>query len=313
MRVLILGAGGVGGYFGGRLLEAGRDVTFLVRPARAERLARTGLIVKSPFGDINIPTPPTVTSDAIEDPFDVVLLSCKAYDLDDAIEAVQPAIGPGTSIVPLLNGMRHLEVLDDRFGAERVLGGLCAISSTIDEEGRILHLNRIHTLVFGARTPAQEEVLPRIEEILTGAGFDGRLSERIAHEMWEKWLFIAAAAGVTCLMRATVGDIVTAAGPEIPLTMLEETSLIAAANGFPPDLTTYERIRGMLTDAESSLAASMLRDVEAGSRTEADHIVGDLIDRRPAGSETPLLDLAFAHLRAYERRRAREAAAGAAA
>src|SRR5690606_29903259 len=121
MRVLILGAGGVGGYFGGRLLEAGRDVTFLVRPARAERLARTGLIVNSPFGDIDIPTPPTVTSDAIEDPFDVVLLSCKAYDLVDAIYAVQPTIGTGTSIVPLLNGMRHLEVLDDLFGAERVV------------------------------------------------------------------------------------------------------------------------------------------------------------------------------------------------
>jgi 2-dehydropantoate 2-reductase len=306
MRVLILGAGGVGGYFGARLLETGRDVTFLVRPARAERLARSGLKVQSPCGDIEIPVPPAVTADTIQEPFDLILLSCKAYDLEDAVRSITPAVGEDTLIVPLLNGMRHMDVLDERFGRDRVLGGFCAISSTVDPEGRILHLNRMHTLVFGSRLPSQEDALDAIDAVLTGAGYDGSRSDAIVQEMWEKWVFIAAGAGITCLMRASIGDIVTAAGPELSIAMLEETGLIAAANDHPPGREAYQRSRRLLTDPASSLTASMLRDVETGSRTEADHILGDLIRRRPRGARAPMLDVAYAHLLAYEARRARE-------
>ena len=128
MRILVVGAGAIGGYFGGRLLQAGRDVTFLVRPKRAAELARDGLVIKSPNGDATLKNPPVVQADKLNEKFDVVLLSCKAFDLDDAIKSFAPAVGPQTAIIPLLNGMRHLDVLDENFGKGRVLGGLCGIA-----------------------------------------------------------------------------------------------------------------------------------------------------------------------------------------
>ncbi len=116
MRILVVGAGAIGGYFGGRMLQAGRDVTFLVRPKRAAELAAAGLVIKSPNGDVTLKDPPVVLADKLNDKFDVVLLSCKAFDLEDAIRSFAPAVGPKTVIIPLLNGMLHLEVLDQKFG-----------------------------------------------------------------------------------------------------------------------------------------------------------------------------------------------------
>src|SRR5688572_19463643 len=134
MRFLVVGAGATGGYFGGRLLEVGRDVTFLVRPARAERLAAAGLVITSPAGDVAVLPPPTVLAANLRTPFDVVILACKAYDLEGAIASFAPAVGPNTAVVPLLNGMRHLDALDARFGADRVLGGSCFISAKLDRK-----------------------------------------------------------------------------------------------------------------------------------------------------------------------------------
>src|SRR5262245_8799844 len=164
MRILVVGAGGIGGYFGGRLLEAGRDVTFLVRPRRRAQLAASGLSIRSPAGDFDFSAPPTVTADELHDAFDLILLSCKSYDLDSAIESFATAVGPTTVILPLLNGMRHMDVLDRRFGADRVLGGLCIISSALDAEGRVLHLNDLHTLAFGERSGSNGALAAAIGE-----------------------------------------------------------------------------------------------------------------------------------------------------
>jgi 2-dehydropantoate 2-reductase len=279
-------------------------VTFLVREARAERMAATGLKVTSPFGDLELPAPPTVTSETIREPFDVVFLSCKAYDLENAIDSIAPAVGPGTSIVPLLNGIRQLDVLDERFGADRVLGGFAVISAAVDEDRGVMHFNRMHTIAFGPRHPSQEQPAVAIDAALTDAGFDAHLSDSIVQEMWEKWVFIAPGAAITCLMRASIGDITRVAGPELATTMLEEAGFIAAANGFPPRREAYLRTLHLLTDPESTLMASMLRDVESGSRTEAEHIIGDLIRRHPGSERTsPMLRIAYSHLLAYEIRR----------
>src|SRR5246127_6005405 len=140
MRILVVGAGAIGGYFGGRMLAAGRDVPFLVRPRRASELASAGLVIKSPNGDVTLKKPPTVQADTIKDTFDAVLLSCKAYDLDDAIKSFAPAVGPQTAIIPMLNGMRHLDTLDQKFGRDRVLGGLCAIAVTLNAQREVVHL-----------------------------------------------------------------------------------------------------------------------------------------------------------------------------
>jgi 2-dehydropantoate 2-reductase len=301
MRLLILGAGATGGYFGGRLAEAGRDVTFLVRPGRAEQLARDGLVVTSPHGDIRRPVS-TVTGDALAPDYDAVILTCKAYDLDDALAAIAPGVGPETRIVPLLNGMRHLDRLDAAFGPGRVLGGLCAIAATLTADGSVKHLNKFHLLTFGERDGTRTPFCEALGKDLTAVGFDARFSTIILQEMWEKWVMLATLAAMTCLMRAGVGAILEAAeGEALILETLDECSRIATAAGYPPRDKHLERTRAMLTERGSGLAASMLRDIEGGGRIEADHVIGDLLGRaRAHGVDAPLLRVAFCHLQTYE-------------
>ena len=306
MRILIVGAGATGGYFGGRLLQAGQDVTLLVRERRAAMLAQHGLRIRSARGDADIAAPPTVTATASGDPFDLVLLACKAWDLPRAIEDIVPAMGERSVVLPLLNGMRQLDLLDARFGTARVLGGQCAIAATLDDDGTVRHLNRMHHLGFGERDGSDSERVRRIAQAMAGANFDARASHHVVQDMWDKWVFLASLAGITCLMRAPVGDIVAApGGREAVLAMLDDGRRIAAACGHEPGAAVIERACGMLTEAGSTLSASMLRDLERGGRSEAEHVIGDLLGRGAAhGVEAPMLRLAYTHLQAYEARRA---------
>ncbi|WP_296001854.1 ketopantoate reductase family protein [Rugamonas sp.] len=306
MKFLVVGAGALGGYFGARLLAAQRDVTFLLRAGRAAQLAKTGLNVKSPHGDLSLPPPPHLLSEQIAGHYDVIVVGCKAYDLEATMESFAAAVGPDTLILPLLNGMRHLDQLGARFGAERVLGGLCMISATLAADGTVLHLNDTHALVFGE--PAAH-ASPRTDALLAamaGAGFDARASADIVQEMWEKWIFIAAAAGATCLMRASIGDIVAAGHAELPAALLEECDAIAARQGHAARAPSKVRALSMLTAPGSPITASMMKDMERGGAIEADHIAGDMLARAAAGA-APTLTMAHAHMKTYEVRRAREA------
>src|SRR5438552_5275224 len=197
MRILVVGAGAIGGYFGGRLLQAGRDVTFLVRPKRASELASQGLVIKSPAGDVTLKNPPTVQADKLSEKFDVVLLSCKAFDLADAIKSFAPAIGPKTSIIPLLNGMSHLDVLDKKFGRERVLGGLCAIAVTLNEAREVVQLGPMQSLAFGERDGKTSDRIRAIADVFNSGNFGATASEHIMQDMWEKWVFLASLAAAT--------------------------------------------------------------------------------------------------------------------
>ena len=172
MRTLVVGAGAIGGYFGGRLLEINRDVTFLVRPKRAAELATHGLRIRSRFGDVTLANPATVLAENLRETFDLVLLSCKAYDLESAITSFAPAVGPDTVILPLLNGMRHLEILNERFGRERVLGGQCLIAAALTD-GEIVHLNDTHELSFGEQNGALSDRVKAIATLMDGARVQG--------------------------------------------------------------------------------------------------------------------------------------------
>lgn len=308
MKILIVGAGAIGGYFGARLAAAGRDVTFLVRDRRAEQLRRTGLAVISPLGNLNLPNPSLVSTRDLKGGYGLVIVSSKSYDLASSIEDFAVGVGPNSRVLPLLNGMRHLDVLDARFGARRVLGGLARISSTLDADGRIHQLGTFNALAFGSRD-AGDAVIDDVAETLRVPGFDALLSHNILQEMWEKWVFIAAAASTTCLMRATVGDILAADAADIPHRLLQECTAIAAANGFMPRDSASNAGLAVLTAPGSGFTASMLRDIEQRSRIEADHIVGDLLGRAAQPLNSPLLATAYAHLRAYEARRKRESGA----
>ncbi len=300
MRVLILGAGAIGGYYGARLILAGHDVAFLVRPARAALLAKHGLRVHSGQGDFSQPVQP-ITTLAARSRYDLVIVSCKAYDLDSAITAITPAIGARTLVLPLLNGLRQLDALDTAFGAACVLGGVCHISVTLDAEGAIRQYGALDRLTFGSRDPAAP-VPPAIVDGLCGLGPNMIHSADILAAMWEKFAFIAALAGITCLMRGAVGEIVaTAEGADLARHLYLECAQTARRNGYPLSAQTVADAERFLTTPASPLKASMLRDIERGARTEAEHILGDLRSRALAHAiDTPLLSAALAHLRVYE-------------
>jgi 2-dehydropantoate 2-reductase len=305
MRVLVVGAGAIGGYFGGRMLQAGRDITFLVRPRRASELASAGLVIKSPNGDVTLKNPHVVQADTLKEKFDVVLLSCKAFDLDDAIKSFAPAVGPDTSIIPLLNGMLHLKALDEKFGRERVLGGLCATAVTLNEQREVVQLQPMQSLNFGERDGKMTDRIRAIADVFASGKFGSVASENIMQEMWEKWVFLASLAASTSLMRAPVGDILAApGGRDFLLGILDECSAIAKAAGHAPRAPFLERANGMLTTEGSPLTASMFRDIKAGAKVEADHVVGDLIARGDAAKiPVPKLRTAYTHLKAYEKQR----------
>jgi 2-dehydropantoate 2-reductase len=311
MRILIVGAGAIGGYFGGRLLHAGRDVTFLVREGRAAELDRDGLVVRSPLGNIEYPSPPHVLAAMLNVTFDLVLLSCKAYDLENAMQAFAPAVGPETMILPLLNGMAHLDRLSERFSADHVLGGQCLVSLDRDVSGAILHLNDTHRLSFGELNGKLTPRIQAVAGVLNDAGFDAILSEHIIQEMWEKWCFIATAAGITGSMRVSIGDVIAAGGEGLIMALLEECARVAAYSGHSLRSQVRQRFEGMLGAPGSKLTASMLRDMERGAPTEVEHLIGDLIARRP-GANGPVkgalsaLDYVYLNVRAYEARRLRE-------
>lgn len=304
MRILVLGAGGIGGYFGGRLAERGADVTFLVRDKRAELLRGGGLRIESPFGDATIDAK-TATTSTLNGHHDLILLGCKAYDLDTAIAAIAPAVGPRTTILPLLNGLAHMDRLDETFGAERVVGGVAHISVTLAPDGTIRHLNKLHTLTYGPREAGQAARCDAVGKLLDGARFEVRRSDKIMQDMWEKFAFITAASAITCLMRAPIGAIVAAdEGERMIAKMLDECDAVAAAEGYPARAKAKEWARPFLTAKGSDFKASMLRDLEAGAKVEADHLQGDMIRRGAAkGVATNLLDVAYCQLQAYQAER----------
>jgi 2-dehydropantoate 2-reductase len=301
MRILIAGAGATGGYFGGRLAQYGRDVTFLVRPGRAAQLRRDGLSIVSPKGDVTL-APKLVTADTITDPFDVVILAVKAFALGSAMTDLRRAVGPRTMIVPFLNGMRHIDRLVEQFGEAPVLGGVCVVATTLDTEGRIVQLADMAEVAYGERNGEASERTRALDAALTGAGFNTRLSASITHDMWEKWVMLATAGGVTCLLGGNVGEIeAVPGGAALALRFVEESSAVAAASGYPPREAFIARVRGMMTAKGSDFASSMYRDMEAGQPVEVEQILGDLLDRaRGFDLPTPLLEAAVVRLRVYQ-------------
>jgi 2-dehydropantoate 2-reductase len=311
MRLLVLGAGGVGGYFGGRLAQAGADVTFLVRPRRRDQLARDGLVVRSPFGDFTLPVR-AIVADELRDDYDVVLLTCKAYDLDSAMDAIAPAMTGACAVVPLLNGMSHLDRLDERFGADHVLGGICALEVTLAPDGTVVHSNRNHRIAFGERGGRDTGVATRLADEMKPTLLDWEHSPVIEHELWEKIVTLSVLAGCTCLFRATVGEILRAPGGRDVITGAIATNIeIATREGFPPRPPRLEWTERLLLDPSSTLKASMLRDMERGARVEADHVIGWMLGKaREHGLDAPLLAHAYTALKAYEARIGQVANAG---
>jgi 2-dehydropantoate 2-reductase len=304
MKTLVVGAGAVGGYFGARLAQAGRDVTFLVRPSRAQQLRSEGLRIISPHGDLTL-QPKTITAKELDSPVDIVFLSVKASALDQAMDDMAPAIGPETMIYPVLNGMRHIETLIRRFGERPLLGGVCMVVADLDEQGRIVQMNPMQKLLYGERNG---EITPRIrsfDETFRNSGFDTELSANITYAMWQKWLMIASLGLITCLLDGTIGEInAVPYGDETALRAVEECAAIATACGFPPSQALLEDMRKRGTAKGSTLTSSMYRDLKKGAPVEVDAILGDLLEHgRSHNVDTPLLQAGCVRLRVYQNSR----------
>lgn len=303
-KILVLGAGGIGGYFGGRLAESGADVTFLVREPRHKALQANGLRIESPFGDASLSVK-TTTSSGLEPIFDAVILTCKAYDLDDAIATITPGVAPTGYILPLLNGIAHIDILNARFGKERVLGGSAKIQVTLTKEGAVRQLNDWRTITFGEQTGELSDRVQTLESLFAASkGVETLAVDDIMQRMWEKIVHLATAASMTCLMRANVGEIVrTSEGEHIFLEQLQMAAEIAAANGYRPSDAFMENYRNTFSQRDSLYTTSMLRDIERRGRTEVDHILGFMLAKaREAGLDHRTLLLAYTHVKAFEQR-----------
>ena len=301
MKILVVGAGAVGGYFGARLSQAGRDVTFLVRPSRAQQLHNEGLRIVSPYGDLTL-QPKTITAKELDRPFDIIFLSVKSLALDQAIADMAPAVSPETMIYPVLNGMRHIDTLIHRFGPATVLGGVAMVSTELDPQGHIVQFNEMQTLTYGERDGQITSRIRQLDETFRGAGFETELSANIMQAMWQKWVGISTLGLVNCLFNAPVGEInAVPYGEETALQALDECAAVAAACGYPTAKPFLDNVRERLTTKGSRLTASMYRDMQKGVKLEADTILGDLFDRgRALQLKTPLLQAACVRLRIYQ-------------
>lgn len=304
MTILVVGAGATGGYFGARLAQAGRDVTFLVRPRRAGQLRERGLRIVGPEDGTDggqVVRPNLVVAGELTEPADVVLLSVKATALDQAIADFAPAVGLDTAVVPFLNGMAHLAVLSGRFGEPAVLGGVIVIATQLNDKGDIVQLGPSASLVIGTQDGAREPRLQAAYDQLAGAGFDASISDEIVARMWQKWVFVATIGALTCLMRGTVGDIVAVpGGRDLGPAILAEASAIATAAGYPIPADAIDSTTRLVAQAGSAVNSSLSRDVADGRRAEVEQVLADLA-RRGAdhGIKAPLLDLATMQLRVY--------------
>lgn len=303
MSILVVGAGATGGYFGARLAQAGRDVTFLVRPRRAEQLRERGLRIVGPGAEPDesrVVMPDLVMAGQLSGFADVVLLSVKATALESAMADFAPAVGPQTAVVPFLNGMGHLTALSKRFGDQAVLGGVVIVATQLNEAGDIVKLGPSASLTIGTQDGGRSERLEAAYEQLSGAGFDVSISDQIVAQMWAKWVFIATIGALTGLMRATVSDIVAVpGGRDLGPAMLAEASAVATAAGYPVPADGLARTRQTVTQ-DAPVTSSLSRDVSEGRPAEVEPVLGDLTRRgAELGVPTPLLDLATMNLRIY--------------
>ncbi len=301
MRILVVGAGATGGYFGARLAQAGKDVTFLVREKRAEALKKSGLKVLSSEESFTI-RPTLVLASEIDQTYDLIILTVKGYSLEAVLEEFAPAVGEQTLIVPVLNGMRHLEIIQQRFGNERALGGLCRINVTLDEQGQVHQMTALDELIYGEVNGERSERVIRLDATLQAAGITARLSDHIISEMWEKWLFLASVGGITCLMRGNIGQVARAAGgQEFISAFVHEVVSIVVAGGYQEREKVTANTLKELTQKESIQTTSMYRDMIKGLPVEAEQILGDLVTiAKKAGLSAPLVNAAYTHLSVYQ-------------
>ncbi|WP_262264477.1 ketopantoate reductase family protein [Pantoea dispersa] len=299
MRILIVGAGATGGYFGARLAQAGRDVTFLVRERRQQQLQQTGLVLQTPEGS-TVLQPQLALASTLTGDYDLIILTVKSFALEQAMEDIAPAVGAQTLIMPILNGMRHIDTLRARFG-DKVIGGLCKIHATLGEHGEVMQLSPLHVLYYGALDGNNDARLARVDAALRDAQFDSVFADNIISELWEKWLLLSTLGAVCCVARGNTQHILRSDGGEALLQgIFAEVLAVITADGYQQRPAVTAKIYETLDNPDAAMTSSMYRDLIQGYDIEADQIIGDLLVRGARHAvATPLLNAVYVNLQVY--------------
>jgi 2-dehydropantoate 2-reductase len=299
--ITVVGAGAVGGYFGGRLAQAGFDVTFLVREQRAKRLTETGLVIKSPFGDAEL-VPNIAIDPARIAACDLIILSVKNYHMEATIESLRPLVDKGAYILPLLNGVEHFQMLEQAFGKERIIGGLTHIISTLDANGQILHTNRTHSITYGPLHDSQIAICKKFKELSAEANCVIKLSSDIQTEIWNKYSFITAFSGVTTASRLPIDEVLACpATANVFFQALKEMSELAAAyDAKLPDQYVEKTIESIKRLPQGS-TSSMHQDFRKGLPLEVESLQGAAVRlAQRKGRTVPTVETLYGLIKPFE-------------
>jgi len=277
VKILILGAGAIGGFFGAHLMKSGANVSFLVREKRKDELKKSGINIFSINGELKV-NPKLLDKNLSGQHFDVIILTNKSYDLIESIREIQPYVNK-TVIIPLLNGMAHYEILDKEFGKEKIFGGTAYISTAMNNYGSIQQITSRASIKFGPRTQKNISIANKFYEICKETEFECDFSDHIELELWRKYVLIGATTASTVLFQKPLGEIcATTYGKRLIIEIHEECKKIVLSKGFDIGIEATNYNLKLITDKDSLLKASMLRDFESGKKTECEHILGYLIE-----------------------------------
>lgn len=289
MRILVMGSGGVGGYFGGRLMQAGHDVIFVARGAHGAAMREHGLRLKSAAGDLHLPQVPVIQDPADAGPVDLVLFSVKLWDTVSAAASLKPVLGPDTAVISFQNGVVKDDLLCEALGAAHVAGGVAYIAATIGEPGLIVHNGAMARLVFGEHDGRSSERLARFAQACAGAGIAHELTPRIGVALWEKFVFLSSLAAATSLSRQPIGPIRSHPRARSFLhDLIDEAVQVGRAEGVPLPPAYAESRLAFADTLPATMTSSMHHDLQRGNRLELPWLSGDVVERgRRLGLATP--------------------------
>jgi 2-dehydropantoate 2-reductase len=289
MHITIMGTGGIGGYFGARLANAGCDVTFVARGAQLAALREHGLRIESSLGDLYLPKVQATDDPASIGKTDLVIFGVKLWDTATAAEAIKPLIGEHTAVVSFQNGVVKDDILRDVLGQSSVIGGVCYIAATIAEPGLIRHSGAMQKLVFGEYDGSLSERVKRLRDACVKAGIDQELSTNIRQAVWQKFVFLVGLSGVTATTRTPIGVILSnERAREFLRNTMDEVVQVARADGVPlADDFANDRL-AFCDQLPATMTSSMHNDLERGGRLEVAWLSGDVVSRgQRLGIATP--------------------------
>ncbi len=298
MKILIMGTGGVGGYYGGLLAQQGNEVTFIARGAHLYAIRQEGLKVKSIHGDFTV-SPANATDDPAQvGAVDLVLFSVKTYHTDEAAEAIRPAVGQQTAVMSLQNGVDAAERIGKVVGAEHMIGGATWISSAVEAPGLIKQVSQFRRIVLGELGGGQSERIQSIYDVLNQTGATVEISEDIQKTLWTKFVFIAAASAIGSLTRLPMGNYRSVPEARSLLTgIMREVEALAHAQSIRLETDVVQNSLEFIDNSAPQIKASMQLDVETGHRTELESIIGVISRKgRELGVPTPVADFVYAAL-----------------